>query len=163
VEKIIVGILSGRGKELMDVRGREVDSAYFIPNLRIWFNENLLCPFLGGDTLLKPNNEKGNLIQSMNLILPYVAPHFIKDTNKEKIYDLSMTCLENARDIMKTIEKEYQKIYERTLTLGRLGEITISPRFPYKGSNMHYDYNKKTSLYIENDIEELKRLRKIIK
>ncbi len=163
VEKIIVGILSGRGKELMDVRGREVDSAYFIPNLRIWFNENLLCPFLGGDTLLKPNNEKGNLIQSMNLILPYVAPHFIKDTNKEKIYDLSMTCLENARDITKTIEKEYQKIYERTLTLGRLGEITISPRFPYKGSNMHYDYNKKTSLYIENDIEELKRLRKIIK
>ena len=163
VEKIIVGILSGRGKELMDVRGRDVDSAYFIPNLRIWFNENLMCPFLGGDTLLKPNNEQGNLIQSINLILPYVAPHFIRETNKEKIYDLSMTCLENARDIMQTIEKEYQKIYERTLTLGRLGEVTISPRFPYKGSNMHYDYNKKPSLYIENDIEELKRLKKIIK
>jgi nicotinic acid mononucleotide adenylyltransferase len=163
VEKIIVGILSGRGKELMDIRGRDVDSAYFIPNLRIWFNENLLCPFLGGDTLLKQNNEQGNLIQSINLILPYVAPHFIKETDKVKVYDLSMTCLENARDIMKAIEKEYQKIYERTLTLGRLGEITISPRFPYKGSNMHYDHNKKPSVYIENDIEELKRLKKIIK
>ena len=47
VEKIIVGIMSGRGKDLMDIQGREADCAYFIPNLRLWFNENLMYPFLG--------------------------------------------------------------------------------------------------------------------
>ncbi|MBN2286822.1 MAG: cytidyltransferase [Tissierellales bacterium] len=163
IQKTIVGILSGRGKELMDVRGRDVDGAYFIPNLRLWFNENLMYPFLGGDTVLRKGIEKHNLIQSINLILPYVAPAFISDTRGESIFDLSLICLENARDIMVTIENEYQKLYERTLTLGRLGEITISPRYPDKGYDLQYDFSKKPSVYITNDIYELIRIKKIIK
>ena len=51
VKKIIAGILSGRGKDLMDMQNREVDSVYFIPRLKIWFNENSLYPFIGGDAL----------------------------------------------------------------------------------------------------------------
>jgi nicotinic acid mononucleotide adenylyltransferase len=162
IQKTIVGILSGRGKELMDVRNRDVDGAYFIPNLRIWFNENLMYPFLGGDTVIRSGSEKFNLIQSINLILPYVAPSFITDANIGSIFDLSLICLENARDIMMTIENEYQKIYERTLTLSRLGEVTISPRYPDKGYDLMYDFSKKPSVYIKNDIHELVRIKNIV-
>lgn len=49
IEKIIVGILSGRGKEIADMRNLNVSCAYFIPNLKLWFNESAQYPFLGGD------------------------------------------------------------------------------------------------------------------
>ncbi|HAE43573.1 MAG TPA: cytidyltransferase [Clostridiales bacterium] len=163
IQKTIVGILSGRGKEIMDVKGRDVDGAYFIPNLRLWFNENLMYPFLGGDTILRSSSEKLSLIQSVNLILPYVAPAFIKETDSTAIFDLSLVCLENARDIMMAIEREYQKIYERTLTLGRLSEITISARYPDKGNELKYNFNVKPSVYIKNDIDELIRIKDIVK
>jgi len=163
VEKIIVGILSGQGKELMDIKNKDVDSAYFIPNLRNWFNENLMYPFLGGDHVMREDVHNLNLIQSINLILPYVAPHFIKDTDKSKIYDLSMICLKNTKLILETLEREYQKIYERNLTLNRLGEVIIAPRYPDKGKQIDYKYNMKPSTFLENDIEHLKRLKKIIK
>jgi hypothetical protein len=163
IQKTIVGILSGRGKELMDVRNRDVDGAYFIPNLRLWFNENLMYPFLGGDTILRNQDDRVSLIQSVNLILPYVAPSFIKDTSNKTIFELSLVCLENARDIMQALEKEYQKIYERTLTLGRLSEVIISPRYPDKGYDLNYNFNKKPSIYIKNDIYELIRIQNIVK
>lgn len=41
VSKVIVGILTGKGKELMEIQGRDVDSAYFIPKLNVWFNEGI--------------------------------------------------------------------------------------------------------------------------
>jgi len=37
VSKLIVGVLSGRGKDLMTLQGRPVESVYFIPNLHSWF------------------------------------------------------------------------------------------------------------------------------
>ena len=49
VSKLVVGLLSGRGKDLMTIQGRDVDSAYFVPNLRSWFVESSLYPFIGGD------------------------------------------------------------------------------------------------------------------
>ncbi len=36
-------------------------------------------------------------------------PGFLKDATKEAIYRLSMTALENAKDIMTILEEEYQK------------------------------------------------------
>lgn len=163
VGKIIVGLLSGRGKDLMEIQEREVDSAYFIPNLRLWFNENLLYPFIGGDTVWRNEEPNLNLIPSINLILPYVSPHFIKDTSNDTVYDLSMTCLQNAKDILKSLETEYQVIYEKNLTLKRLSEVMLSPRYPDMGKNIEYDLNKKPSSYIQNDIERLIRLERTIK
>ncbi len=163
VEKIIVGILSGRGKDLMEIQEREVDAAYFIPNLRLWFNENLMYPFIGGDTVFRNKEHDGSLIQSINLILPYVAPHFIKDASNKIIYDLSLTCLENSQNILKSLESEYQIKYEKNLTLKRLGEVIQSPRYPDVGENMKYDLNMKPSSYITNDIERLIRLENSIK
>lgn len=163
VEKIIVGIMSGRGKDLMEIQGRNVDSAYFIPNLRIWFNENLMYPFLGGDEIWSEDESNLNLIPSINLILPYVAPPFIKSATNEDIYNLSMTCLINAKNILKVLESEYQSMYEKNLTVKRLGEVLVSPRYPFIGKNISYDSNFEASSYMDVSIENLIKLERYIK
>jgi len=163
VKKIIVGIMSGRGKDLMDIQGREADCAYFIPNLRIWFNENLMYPFLGGDGMWSNNDNIINLIPSINLILPYYSPMYLIGASKENIYNFSMVCLENAKSILQTLESEYQEVFEKKLTVKRLGEVLISPRIPYRGDNIHYDLNKEASSYMDASIEMLIKLERIIK
>lgn len=162
VKKIIVGILSGRGKELMDIQNREVDCAYFLPKLRHWFNESALYPFIGGDTLWRGVFPKRNLVPSINLILPYTSPSFIREASKDSIYNLSLTCIENSLDILKAIEKEYQATNERTLTLSSLGEVFTSPRCPDHGTNMIYNLSLSPSNYLLNDLELLKRMENII-
>lgn len=37
IDRVLVGLLSGRGRDLMAAKGRSVDSVYFIPNMRSWF------------------------------------------------------------------------------------------------------------------------------
>ena len=69
-----------------------------------------------------------------------------------------MTCLENARNILKVLEEEYQKEFERNLTLDRLGEVIQTPTCPDKGRYMTYDVNVPASVYVENDIQQLGRL-----
>lgn len=163
VKKIIVGIMSGRGKDLMDIQGRDADCAYFIPNLRIWFNENLMYPFLGGDGMWLNNDNMLNLIPSINLILPYYSPMYIGETSNEAIYNLSMISLENAKLILQTLEAEYQELFEKKLTVKRLGEVLISPRLPYMGDNIYYDLNKEASSFMDASIEMLIKLERIIK
>jgi len=162
VKKIIVGILSGRGKELMDIQNREVDFAYFIPKLNVWFNESAMYPFIGGDTLWRGVYPKRNLVPSINLILPYTSPTFIKGTSKEAIYNLSKVSIENSIEILVTLEAEYQKINERSLTLAHLGEVFISPRCSDHGENMNYDLKISPSNYLRNDFTILERLENIL-
>lgn len=163
VEKIIVGILSGRGKELMDIQGRDVDSAYFIPNLKVWFNENSLYPFIGGDTVWRGYSPERNLLPSVNFVLPYASPTFIKNTANDSVYELSEVCIKNALDIITTLEKEYRIMHERNLTLKHLGDVFASPRCPDHGKNIDYDLNLKPSKYLKNDLEHLKRIEDIIR
>ena len=70
-----------------------------------------------------------------------------------------MTCLENARDILKVLEREYQATFEKKLTLKRLGEVISYPRRPDIGEGVNYDENLAPSVFVENDIEKLLRLR----
>ena len=163
VKKIIVGIMSGRGKDLMDIQGREAECAYFIPNLRLWFNENLMYPFLGGDGIWLDNENITNLIPSINLILPFYSPMFIRGASKEAIYNLSMACLENAKHVLLALETEYKEIFEKNLTVKRLGEVLSSPRLPYLGDNIYYDLNKEASSFMDVSIESLLKLERIIK
>jgi len=162
VSKIIVGLLSGRGKDLMTLQKREVESVYFIPNLRSWFVESNMYPFIGGDSVLREGHNNKGFLPSINLILPYVAPSFLMDTPKSALYDFSMTCLTNAKNILKAIEEEYQIVYERKLTLNRQSEAILSIRYPDKGGDMSYDINMSPSEYVSSDIEMLQRLENII-
>ncbi|GAB1475788.1 hypothetical protein MASR2M70_06200 [Bacillota bacterium] len=159
IRKLVVGILSGRGKDLMTIQKRKVDCAYFIPNLRAWFVESSLYPFIGGDSVARRQKENVSMIPSINLIQPYVAPAFLTGAPKEAIYKFSLTCLENAREILTALEEEYQSHFEKNLTLKRLGEVVISSRSPDQGDCLHSDLNLAPSVYVANDIEKLKRLR----
>lgn len=162
IDRLIVGILSGRGKDLMEIQDRNIESIYYLPNLKAWFVESSIYPFIGGDTLDRPVKMKANLLNSINMILPYMVPSFISDASRKSIYQLSMACLKNAKEIMETLEEEYQIRFERKLTLNRLSEAVISPCCPDKGSNLHYDYHLAPSTYIQEDIERLIRLEGMI-
>lgn len=158
VHKIIVGLISGRGKELAMIQKRYVDGAYFVPNLRVWFNESDLYPFLGGDGLFRQESEQGNLVRSINMILPFAYPVFLKGVEHKIVYYLSKTCIENAINIMQALEREYQAIYHRKLTLGHLGEVCLYPRYPDHGQYMNYNMSIATSVYLQNDLELLHRI-----
>ncbi|MCL1983137.1 MAG: hypothetical protein FWG53_08665 [Clostridiales bacterium] len=162
VQKIVVGILSGRGKDLMEVQKREVDSAYYIPNLRNWFVETSMYPFIGGDSIETLNAMTAGFIPSINLILPYVMPGFLLKAPKHAVYELSMTCLKNTKMILEVLEEEYQAKYERNLTLNRLSEVITAPRLPERGGCLRYDLNLPPSGYVANDIEQLSRLENVL-
>ena len=153
VKEIIVGVLTGNARDLMTVRNRSVESAYFLPTLKVWINEKDSYPFIGGDSIDKDSDV------SINLILPYTSPTFIRGGEREAVFNYSMTCLENARDILKVLEREYQATFEKKLTLKRLGEVISYPRRPDVGEGISYDENLAPSVYVENDIERLIRLR----
>ncbi|WP_426349579.1 hypothetical protein ACPWSR_17875 [Alloiococcus sp. CFN-8] len=163
VEKLIVGILSSRGKDLMEYQNREVDTVYFIPRLRLWFNESSMYPFMGGDALWRGDFPKRNIIPSINLILPYTSPAFLRGTEKKVVYELSKSCLENSKAILNTLEKIYHKLNERTLSLLALGQVFTIPRIPDQGKDIYYDLNLPASHYIENDLELLEKLKTLIR
>ena len=161
VNKVMVGILSARGKDMAKLRGYTADSAYYIPNLHSWIIESSMYPFIGGDSIEGSDATTAGLLTSINMILPYIAPAFLIRDGQQAAYDLSMVCLENARDILRVIEDEYQIEFSRNLTLDRLSEVVINPTCPDRGQHMAYDVNLPASAYVENDIQRLVRIRKL--
>ncbi len=158
VRQVLVGYLTGMGRDTMEQLGYPVDSVYYLPNLRLRFVESTLYPFIGGDTVRRSEPMAGGLQAAVNRIFPYAAPDLSEDCADGSTYHLSLCCLENARDILLTLETEYRRLYARNLTLSRLGEAVILPLCPDKGSCMSYDLNRSASTYLDNDIEMLKRL-----
>jgi hypothetical protein len=122
-----------------------------------------MYPFLGGDGMWLNNENMLNLIPSINLILPYYSPMYISGATNEAIYNLSMVSLENAKNILHVLEAEFQDLYEKKLTVKRLGEVLLSPRLPYLGDNIYYDLNMEASGYMDVSIETLIKLERIIK
>ncbi len=161
IQKVFVGILSGHGKALMASKDIEVDCAYFIPRLRVWFNEGKLYPFFGGDAVWRDYTPERNMIPSVNLILPYASPTYIKGTSKSAMFEVSKTAIENAILILRAIEDKYQEKNDHMLTVARLGEVMTYPRYPDKGRYIGYDMNQKASEYLDLDLENLNRLRKM--
>ena len=158
VRQVLVGYLTGMGRDTMEELGYPVDSVYYLPNLRARFVESTLYPFIGGDTVRRPESAAGGLQPAVNRIFPYAAPDFSEDCADGSTYHLSLCCLENARNILLTLETEYRALYARNLTLSRLSEAVILPLCPDKGGCMSYDLSRAASTYLDNDIEMLKRL-----
>lgn len=159
VKKVVVGILSGNGKAIIKNSEYEIESAYFIPNIKVWFYESRLYPFIGGDGVWRGKEHMKKYIQSINMLLPYTNPRYIKGASREKIYKLSEVALENTLEILLTLEKEYQKENYKMLTLSNLGEVIIEPKIPDKGSNIHYNMHMSPSEYVKEDLNLLKRLK----
>ena len=162
VSKLIAGILSGRGKDLMEMQAQKVDCAYYIPNLRNWFVDTAMYPFVGGDSIEAAKVVSAGIIPSINLILPYAVPKFLAKLPPSLVFELSMTCLKNTRRILEVLEEEYQSIFERNLTLSRLSEAITIPRIPERGHSMFYDLNLQASACAANDMDMLARLKNIL-
>ena len=158
VDQVLVGYLTGMGRDLMEQLGYDVDAIYYLPNLRLRFVESTLYPFIGGDTVRRAQPLPGGLQPAVNRILPYAAPEYT-GMDDETAWELSLCCLENARDILLALETEFRSLYARNLTLSRLGEAVILPLCPDKGGCMTYDLSRAASTYLEGDIELLKRMR----
>ena len=157
IRMVLVGLLSGHGRDLMDAQGRPVDSVYYLPRLREWFVESTLYPFIGGNTVRRPTSPVPGLLPGINHILPYASPTFRSEYSEDAVFELSRCCLESARDVISTLEQEYRILYGRNLTLSRLPEAVILPLCPDKGTCLHYDPNLAASVYLENDLEQLLR------
>lgn len=155
IRTVIAGILSGQGRDLMLTQGRSVDCEYYIPNLRHWLEESSLYPFLGGDSIDGPS-ESDWTRPAINMVLPYVNPTFLPDPSAR--IRLSRTALENAQCILKTLERQHLAAFRTTLTLERLAEALFRPRFPDRGSHLHYDLTVPASRYIADDLRILDRI-----
>ena len=158
VDQVLVGYLTGMGRDLMEQLGYDVDAIYYLPNLRLRFVESTLYPFIGGDTVRRSEALPGGLQPAVNRILPYASPEF-GPMDGRTAWELSLCCLENARDILLALETEFRSLYARTLTLNRLGEAVILPLCPDKGGCIAYDASRAASACLEGDIEVLKRMR----
>ena len=158
VKAVVTGVLTGKARDHMLQTGRRVESAYYIPSINIWLNERDCYPFIGGDGIdigeVAAFDTKSH---SINLIMPYAYPDFIKRNDPSAVYRYSMACLENARDILKVLEEEYQRVFEKNLTLKRLGEVISNPKIPFPGAGINYDDSVAPSVFVESDIERLMR------
>ena len=157
IESIIVGILSGRGLDLMREQKRNVDCEYFIPNMLYWFTESLLYPFIGGDSVARGVVER-DYPPSINLILPYQYPKYLHGALPPAVRQYSRVALKNALTILTVLEDRYLKLQGTGLTLRRLGEALLRPRLPDKGAHMQYDFNVVASAYLKDDIRQMRRI-----
>lgn len=157
IERIIVGVLSGRGLDLMREQNREVDCEYFIPNMLYWFTESLLFPFIGGDSVSGEIGDR-DYPPSINLILPYQYPKYLHGAPPPAIRQYSRVALKNALTVMTVLEERYLKLQGTSLTLRRLGEALVRPRLPDKGANVEYDLNALASSCLKDDIRQMRRI-----
>lgn len=155
VERLIVGIMSAKGKDQMAAQGRTVECEYFVPNLRYWQTESLLYPFIGGDSVA--THRLTEMLPTINLILPYQYPRFFSGVSYADIFALSKTALQNTISILEALERSHLAQFGRSLTLRRLGEAVVRPRMPDRGGHLRYDLNIPASGYLHDDLYTLER------
>lgn len=161
ISSVMLGILSGLGSDTMAPTGLPVSCIYHIPNLRYWFVDSTLYPFIGGDTVDRRTPPVSGLLPAINQILPYTYPG-LEDCPRENVYDFSQVCLENARDVFLALESEYRRLFGRNLTLNRLAEAVVLPTCPDRGNCMGYSPELPASTYLQNDLEQLLRTRRLM-
>lgn len=159
IREMVFGVITGVGLDRMTQRGVASDSVYYVPNVRKWYVESALYPFLGGDTVDRAGFGDTKLSPSVNPILPYTDPD-LPGTSRKARFQFSACCIRNARDIYYALEECYRTRYGRNLTLERLGEVITVPSAPDRGECVTYDANLAASVYLDNDLKMLERLKK---
>ncbi len=159
LDRLIVGVLSGRGNDLAHELSEPIDSVYYVPHMRTWLIESDLYPFIGGDGITCADlSHSSPSLPSVNSILPYYFPSFMKGASMEAFYHMSMVCIENARDIFLVLEKLYQKKYGRKLTVDRIGEVLGEPRHPDTCILNESSSQESISGLLEQELKKLGRL-----
>ena len=80
------------------------------------------------------------------------------EVSEPNIRSFSRVALENAWEIMQTLERRHQRIFNTSLTLRRLGEALQQPRLPDKGDCVHYDFSLPASAYLAEDLRQIRRI-----
>jgi nicotinic acid mononucleotide adenylyltransferase len=159
IRKMVLGVLTGRGRDLMAVRGIDADSVYYIPNVRRWLVESTLYPFVGGDTVERRAFSGVPVLQpSVNPVLPYTDPHW-EGAADEAAFEYSACCVRNARELFLTLEESYRAHYGRSLTLTRLPEVVVVPSAPDRGECVEYEPGLAATVYLDNDLKMLYRMK----
>lgn len=159
IRKMVFAVMTGVGRDRMARRGIDSDSVYYIPNVRKWYVESVLYPFLGGDTVDRARFSNTEVSPSVNPVLPYTDPD-LPGVERDALFHFSACCIRNARDIYYALEECYRARYGRNLTLERLGEVITVPSAPDRGECVTYDPNLAASVYLDNDLKMLERLQK---
>ena len=163
LDELIVGVRSGRGDDLANLSHEPIQSVYFVPNMRSWLIESDLYPFIGGDGIrVKEQIRSSPSLPSVNSILPYQFPSFMKGASMEAFYRMSGICLENARDIFLVLEKLYQKQFHRKLTMSRIGEVLAEPRHPDTCILDTSVIQESPSILLEREMQKLRRLKHLL-
>lgn len=156
-----MSVLSGIGKDIARKTEKNVDCAYFIPNMRSWFIESDFYPFIGGDSIEKEGRQT-TILPSVNPILPYQIPCFLENISGAALYRLSEACLENTQELLEAMENIYQKKMGRKLIIGRLGEVLFQSRYPDCGGGNFEEENGTPSQYIKYERKRLKRMNRFM-
>ena len=95
--------------------------------------------------------------------LRYAFRHFLTDPAKRKVDRLVIGyVVKNPKITLLTLESTFRERYARNLTLSRLSEAVILPLSPDKGSCMHYDPSLPASVFLQNDLKMLLRMRNVL-
>lgn len=156
IRQVVLGVLTGLGKDTLTQKNVDVDSVYYIPNIRRWYVESSLYPFIGGDTVKREMAKVAGLSPSINQIFPYMNPR-LPGAERDAMFAFSATCIRNARDLFLVLEETYRAHFGRNLTLERLSEAVIAPLCPDHGECMGYDPTLPASVYLDNDLLMLTR------
>jgi len=154
-EKLIVGVISDKGRENAEKNELTVDAVYEIPNMKAGILESDLIPFYGGDRVAQAHQTQ--IRASVYPILPYQMPSFLRDAPYQAVYDLSMTCLENAKRLFEVLEKLYEERHFRQLTLERIGEVIDDPGCPETVADSADAPEEAVSVLLSREITRLKR------
>ena len=154
-ERLVVGVVSGKGRENAEKHGLMVDAVYEIPNMKAGILESDLIPFYGGDRVMQAL--KTQVRPSIYPILPYQMPPALRDAPYQAVYDLSMICLENAKRLFEVLETLYENRHFRRLTLERLGEVIDDPGCPETVADSADALLMPVSVLLTREIMRLKR------
>ena len=158
IRTFLLGILTGYGKNVLSAMDLEADWVYYVPNIRNWFMESSLYPFIGGDQVRRGSMKVAGLVPSINFLQPYTQPP-LAGAADDAVFAFSACCIQNARDVLFVLEQEYRKLFGRNLTLSRLSEAVNLPVCPDRGTCLDYNPNLSASACLENDLQMLHRSR----
>lgn len=85
-----------------------------------------------------------NVIPSVNPILPYRVPAFMRKVSQETFYEFSKMCMENSLEIWQLLEQLFQRKFGRKLTISQLSEVLVQPRVPDTGIGFNWNEKKIT-------------------
>lgn len=153
--EVVVGLLTGAAQDKAAEQSLSTTGAYFLPAVNFCLSERDSYPFLGGDRILGEDDAHG--AQAIQHILPYTAGG--DDTmSREGFSRYSLVCLENTVDILHVLEQEFEIVFEKKLTLRRLGAVLTKPCRPMLGAGLTYDEERAPSTYAESALRLARRL-----